>query len=213
MFCNAWLSCDPIHKASPGNPGWKKSCLSQSSLNLLNSYHFSSIIIYWAFSVGLGIGLKLRYKDKDDLIFSSRNLWSCLRPVTLLPQSVKKALSDFTFTFHCHALEKAMVTHSSVLAWRIPGTGEPGGLPSMGSHRVGHNWSDLAAAAEVLVQKEGWHTTGSQQHYWRRPGKASGAEPVGFCRPSRISPNECKESTFLMEEMAHDMSVWGCLTC
>ena len=48
-------------------------------------------------------------------------------------------LSDFTFTFHFHALEKEMATHSSVLAWRIPGTGEPGGLLSMGSHRVGHN--------------------------------------------------------------------------
>ena len=48
-------------------------------------------------------------------------------------------LSDFTFTFHFHALEKAMATHSSVLAWRIPGTGEPSGLPSMGSHRVGHD--------------------------------------------------------------------------
>ena len=56
-------------------------------------------------------------------------------------------LSDFTFTFHFHALEKEMATHSSVLAWSIPGTGEPGGLPSMGSHRVGHDWSDLAAAA------------------------------------------------------------------
>ena len=49
------------------------------------------------------------------------------------------SLSDFTFTFHLHALEKEMATHSSVLAWRIPGTGEPGGLPSMGSHRVGHD--------------------------------------------------------------------------
>ena len=47
-------------------------------------------------------------------------------------------LSDFTFTFHFHALEKEMAAHSSVLAWRIPGIGEPGGLPSMGSHRVGH---------------------------------------------------------------------------
>ena len=46
---------------------------------------------------------------------------------------------DFTFTFHFHALEKEMAIHSSVLAWRIPGTGEPGGLPSMGSHRVGHD--------------------------------------------------------------------------
>ena len=48
-------------------------------------------------------------------------------------------LSDFTFTFHFHALEKEMATHSSVLAWRILGTGEPGGLPSMGLHRVGHD--------------------------------------------------------------------------
>ena len=48
-------------------------------------------------------------------------------------------LSDFPFTLYFHALEKEMATHSSVLAWRIPGTGEPGGLPSMGSHRVGHN--------------------------------------------------------------------------
>ena len=56
-------------------------------------------------------------------------------------------LSDFTFTFHFHASEKEMATHSSILAWRIPGMVEPGGLPSMGSHRVGHDWSDLAAAA------------------------------------------------------------------
>ena len=48
-------------------------------------------------------------------------------------------LSDFTFTFHFHALEKEMATHSSVLAWGIPGMAEPGGLPSMGSHRVGHD--------------------------------------------------------------------------
>ena len=48
-------------------------------------------------------------------------------------------LSNFTFTFHFHALEKEMAPHSSVIAWRIPGTGEPGGLPSMGLHRVGHD--------------------------------------------------------------------------
>ena len=59
-------------------------------------------------------------------------------------------LSDFTFTFLFHALEKEMATHSSILAWRIPGTGEPGGLPSMGSHRVGHDWSDLAAVAATV---------------------------------------------------------------
>ena len=59
-------------------------------------------------------------------------------------------LSDFTFTFHIHALEKAMATHSSVLACRIPGTGEPGGLLSMGSRRVRHDCSDLAAAAAAI---------------------------------------------------------------
>ena len=55
-------------------------------------------------------------------------------------------LRNFTFTFHFHALEKEMATHSSVLAWRVPGTGEPGGLPSIGLHRIRHDWSDLAAA-------------------------------------------------------------------
>ena len=56
-------------------------------------------------------------------------------------------LSDVTLFFHFHALEKEMAVHSSVLAWRIPGMGEPGGLTSMGSHRVGHDWTDLAAVA------------------------------------------------------------------
>ena len=60
-------------------------------------------------------------------------------------------LSDFTFTFHFHALEKEMAAHSSALAWRIPGTGEPGGLPSMGLHRVGLDWGDLAAAAAAAA--------------------------------------------------------------
>ena len=58
--------------------------------------------------------------------------------------------------FCCHSTEKAMAPHSSVLAWRIPGTGEPGGLPSMGSHRVGHNWRDLAAEAAVIVTNCWW---------------------------------------------------------
>ena len=55
-------------------------------------------------------------------------------------------LNNFTFTFHFQALEKEMATHSSVLTWRVPGMAEPGGLPSMGLHRVGHDWSDLAEA-------------------------------------------------------------------
>ena len=63
--------------------------------------------------------------------------------------------SDMTERLHFHALEEDMATHSSVLAWRSPGTGEPGGLPSMGSHRVGHDWSDLAAAAAAAAQGSG----------------------------------------------------------
>ena len=64
-------------------------------------------------------------------------------------------LSDFTFPFHFHALEKEMATHSSVLAWRIPGMEEPGGLTSMWLHRVGHDWSDLAVAAAAYLNKLG----------------------------------------------------------
>ena len=78
--------------------------------------------------------------------------WAAVHGVT----TSRTRLSDFTFTFHFHALEKEVATHSSVLAWRIPGMGEPGGLPSMGSHRVGHDWSDLAAAAAVGVK---WYPT------------------------------------------------------
>ena len=95
-------------------------------------------------------------------------------------------LSDFTFTFHFHALEKAMATHSSVLAWRIPGTEVPSGLPSMGSHRVRHDWSDLAAAAAA----EGYGNQDWPIHSsilaWRfpltkKPGRpqSSGSERVG----------------------------------
>ena len=81
--------------------------------------------------------------------------WAVVHGVT----KSRTRLSDFTFTFHFHALEKEMATHSSVLAWGIPGTAEPGGLPSMGSHRVGHDWHDLAAAA-------GFQWTGPCQPRW-----------------------------------------------
>ena len=64
---------------------------------------------------------------------------------------LKKLEIELPFTFHFPALEKEMAAHSSVLALRIPGTGEPGGLPSMGSHRVGHDRSDLAAAAAAAI--------------------------------------------------------------
>ena len=65
-----------------------------------------------------------------------------------LPFAASQLYARVVFTWYLLVLEKEMATHSSVLAWRIPGTGEPYGLPSMGSHRVGHDWSDLAAAAK-----------------------------------------------------------------
>ena len=72
-----------------------------------------------------------------------RSLWATVHGVA--KSQIK--LGDFTFTFHFHALKTEMVTHSSVLAWRVPGIGEPDELPSMGSHKVGHDLSELAATA------------------------------------------------------------------
>ena len=72
-----------------------------------------------------------------------------------------------------HALEKEMATHSSVLAWRIPGMGEPGGLLSMGSHRVGHDWSDLAAAAVSFIFVLPFHSF-LLPSWWGFPGSSDG---------------------------------------
>ena len=90
---------------------------------------------------GEGNGTPLQYSCLENLM--DRAAW--LTAVHGVTKS-RTQLSDFTFTFYFHALEKEVTTHSSVLAWRIPGTVEPGGLPSMESHRVGYNWSDLAVA-------------------------------------------------------------------
>ena len=84
--------------------------------------------------LGEGNGTPLQYSCLENPM--DRGTWSAAVHGVAKSQT---RLSDFTFTFHFHALEKEMATHSSVLAWRIPGTGEPGELPSMGSHRVGHN--------------------------------------------------------------------------
>ena len=94
-----------------------------------------------AFS-GEGNGIPLRYSCLENPM-DGEVWWAAVHGVT----KSRTRLSDFPFTFHFHVLEKDMATHSSVLAWRIPGTAEPGGLPSMGLHRLGHNWSNLAAAA------------------------------------------------------------------
>ena len=81
-----------------------------------------------------GNGTPLQYSCLENLMVGGA-WWA---PVHGVAKS-RARLSDFTFTFHFHALEKEMATHSSILAWRIPGTEEPSGLPSMGSHRVGHD--------------------------------------------------------------------------
>ena len=94
-------------------------------------------------SEGEGNGTPLQYSCLENLMDGGA-WWAAVHRVA----KSRTRLSNFTFTFHFHALEKEMATHSSVLAWRIPGTGEAGGLPSMGLHRVGHDWSDLAAAEE-----------------------------------------------------------------
>ena len=94
------------------------------------------------FTTGEGNGTPLQHSCLENPMDGGA-WWAAVHGVT----KSRTRLSDFTFTFHFPALEKEIATHSSVLSWRIPGTGEPGGLPSMGSHRVGHDWSDLAAAA------------------------------------------------------------------
>ena len=91
--------------------------------------------------------------------------WTAARGVA----TSQTRLSYFPFTIHFHALEKEMATHSSVLAWRILGTGEPGGLPSMGLHRVGHDCSDLAAAAAAEPGAVG-NTHGSVSPGWFSDG-------------------------------------------
>ena len=84
--------------------------------------------------IGEGNGNPLQYSCLENPM-GRRAWWAAVHRVA----KSHTGLSGFTFTVHFHALEKEMATHSSVLAWRIPGTGEPGGLPSMGSHRVGHD--------------------------------------------------------------------------
>ena len=101
---------------------------------------FESVLMRWMKmepiiqSDGEGNGTLLQYSCLENPMGGGA-WWAAVHGVA----NSQTRLSDFTFTFPFHALEKEMATHSSVLAWRIPGTGEPGGLPSMGSHRVGHD--------------------------------------------------------------------------
>ena len=118
----------PVPEKSRGN------CLL-----LISDEHL--ILVFWGLkcstlnlSFRKGIGTPLQYSCLENPMDRGA-LWAAVHGV----EKSQTQLSDFTFTFHFHALEKEMATHSSVLAWRIPGTGEPGGLPSMRLHRVGHD--------------------------------------------------------------------------
>ena len=121
----------------------------------------------------------LRYADDITLIRDGKGTplqYSCLEnprdggtwwaAVHVVAKSWTR-LSGFTFTFNFHSLKKEMATLSSVLAWRIPGTREPGGLPSTGSHRVGHDWSDLAAATAAAVTLRAESKEKLRNSYWK----------------------------------------------
>ena len=110
---------------------------------------------------GEGNGTPLQYSCLENPM-DGEDWWAAVHEVTKSPAR----LSDFTFTFHFHALEKewntGVATHSSILAWRIPGMEEPHRLPSMGLHRVGHDWSDLAAttaSGKFLLSYTKWLIT------------------------------------------------------
>ena len=98
--------------------------------------------------LGEGNGTPLQYSCLENPMDGGA-WWAAVHGV----MKSRTRLSDFTFTFHFHALEKEMATHSSVLAWTIPGMGELGGLPSVGLYRVGHDWSNLAATRTDFISK------------------------------------------------------------
>ena len=108
-----------------------------------------SSIWYIVVCIWEGNGTPLQYSCLENPMDGGA-WWAVVHGVT----KSRTSLSNFTFPFHFHTLEKEMATHSSVLAWRTAGTGKPGGLPSMGSHRVGHDWGDLAAAAVCICKSQ-----------------------------------------------------------
>ena len=101
---------------------------------LIFLFRYNVLIHLFSIFFGEGNGTPLQYSCLENPIDGGA-WWATVHGVA----KSRTRLSDFTFTFHFHALEKEMATHSSVLAWRIPGTGKPSELPSMGSHRVGYD--------------------------------------------------------------------------
>ena len=120
-----WLPLLSFTAEGPGLLSGQETRTSQATSNIYECLHFYA---------GEGNGTPFQYSCLENPI--DGGAW---RAAVHGVAKSRTRLSDFTLTFHFHSLEKEMATHSSVLAWRIPGTGEPGGLPSMGSHRVGHD--------------------------------------------------------------------------
>ena len=119
----------------PGKSHGRRSLVGCSPWGCWGSNMTERLHFHFSLScVGEGNGTPLQYSCLENPI-DGGPWWAAVHGVA----KSRAGLSDFTFTFHFHTLEKEMATHSSVLAWRIPGTGEPGGLLSMGSHRVGHD--------------------------------------------------------------------------
>ena len=123
-----------------------------SNVRTLFAICISSLVMS-VYMFGEGNGTPLQYSCLENPMDGGA-WWAAIHGVA----KSRTQLSDLTLTFHFHALEKEMATHSSVLAWRIPGMGEPGGLPSMGSHTVGHDWSNLAAAAAAAAAVYMFHS-------------------------------------------------------
>ena len=119
----------PLHL--PNLFGTSQGYIPRMSLSILPHFVITSDLMAL---IGEGNGTPLQYSCLEN----PRDGGAWKAAVHAVAKS-RTRLSDFTFTFHFHALEKEMATHSSVLAWRIPGTVDPGGLPSMGLHRVGHD--------------------------------------------------------------------------
>ena len=114
-------------------------------VNLIFTTISLSVFVATYFVSGEGNGTPLQYSCLENPMDGGAS-WAAVHGVA----KSRTRLSDFAFTFHFHTLEKEMATHSSVLVWRIPGMEQPSALPSMGSHRVGHDWSNLAAATLYL---------------------------------------------------------------
>ena len=116
-------------------------------------WHLWSSVFWWHVNFPNLVFFRWRRKWQPTPVFLPRESYGWRSLVGCCPQRSYRVGHDCSHLACMHALEKEMATHSSILAWRIPGTEEPGGLLSMGSHRVGHDWSDLEAAASVSFRK------------------------------------------------------------